>query len=115
MMIKPGDVVKGPYWDEPVRVNQIEPVGDYIRLVGITKHTNQGINNLFSPAEIQNIELAETQLDFAAPPEETFFLIEATRFKYASLFDPLLAMSVSRIDPLPFQIEGVYGYILRQP
>jgi len=44
-----------------------------------------------------------------------FFLIEATRFKYASLFDPLLAMNVSKIDPLPFQIEAVYGYVLKQP
>ncbi|MCX7992067.1 MAG: helicase-related protein, partial [Fimbriimonadales bacterium] len=33
----------------------------------------------------------------------------------AYLFDPLLAVNVSQIDPLPHQIEAVYHYILRQP
>lgn len=115
MAIKPGDIVKGPFWDEPVRVSQIEQVGDYVQLVGITQNSKKGINQLFTPSEFALIQTALRELDLAAPAEDTFFLIEATRFNYASLFDPLLAMSVSRIDPLPFQIEAVYGYILRQP
>ena len=115
MDIKPGNLVKGPFWNEPIIVSQIEQVGDYVRLVGHTKHTKAAIDRLFTQADFQKIEIAETRLDFAAPPESTFFLIEATRFNYASLFDPLLAMNVSRIDPLPFQIEAVYGYILKQP
>ena len=114
-MIKPGDVVKGAFWDEPVRVSQIEEVGDYIRLVGYTLNKNIGVDRLFTPSDIQKLEIIRTKLDFAAPAEDIFLLIEATRFNYASLFDPLLAMSVSRIDPLPFQIEAVYGYILKQP
>lgn len=115
MEIKPGDIVKGPFWEEAVRVSQIQHLGDYIQLVGITKNSQRGINQLFTPSDFQLIQPALKEIDLAAPPEDTFFLIEATRFNYASLFDPLLAMSVSRIDPLPFQIEGVYGYILRQP
>ncbi|MBC7363151.1 MAG: DUF3883 domain-containing protein [Candidatus Aminicenantes bacterium] len=115
MDIKPGNLVKGPFWNEPIMVSQIEQVGDYVRLVGHTRHTKAAIDRLLTPADFQKLEIAETKLDFAAPPEDTFFLIEAIRFNYASLFDPLLAMSVSRIDPLPFQIEAVYGYILKQP
>lgn len=114
-MIKAGDMIKGPFWNEPVKVSQVEQLGEYIRLVGYTKNTNVGVDCTFTPADFQKLEIAETELDFTAPAEDTFFLIEATRFNYASLFDPLLAMSVSRIDPLPFQIEAVYGYILRQP
>ncbi len=115
MNIKPGDLVKGPFWNEPIKVSQIEQVGEYIRLVGHTKNTKAAIDRLFSPADFQKLEIAETRLDFSSPPEDTFFLIEATRFNYASLFDPLLAMSVSRIDPLPFQLEAVYGFVLKQP
>jgi DNA or RNA helicases of superfamily II len=54
-------------------------------------------------------------LDFTASGTEAFLFIEATRFRFASNFDPLLAMSTSKIDPLPFQIEAVYGYILKLP
>jgi len=114
-MIKAGDIIRGPFWDEPVKVSQIEQVGNYIRLVGYTKNKNFGVDRLFTPLDLQKLEIIQTKLDFSASAEDTFFLIEATRFNYASLFDPLLAMSVSRIDPLPFQIEGVYGYILKQP
>ena len=114
-MVKAGDIVKGPFWDEPVLVSQIEQHDQYVRIIGYTKNTNRGIDSLLSQSDFGLLKATESEIDFAAPSEDTFFFIEATRFNYASLFDPLLAMSVSRIDPLPFQIEAVYGYILRQP
>ena len=41
---------------------------------------------------------------------------EARRIQLAHLFDPMLAISVSQIDPLPHQIQAVYGELLpRQP
>jgi len=41
--------------------------------------------------------------------------LEARRYRFASLYDPLLAMNTSKVDPLPHQIEAVYGYVLRLP
>lgn len=41
---------------------------------------------------------------------------EARRIHLAHLFDPYLALSSSKVDPLPHQIEAVYGEMLpRQP
>ncbi len=41
---------------------------------------------------------------------------EAYRIRLAYLFDPLLAVHTSLVDPLPHQITGVYGEMLtRQP
>ena len=41
---------------------------------------------------------------------------EAQRIKLAYLFDPLLAVHISNVVPLPHQIAGVYGEMLgRQP
>jgi superfamily II DNA or RNA helicase len=54
-------------------------------------------------------------LSFTQPGSEAFLALEALRFRYASLFDPLLAVNVSKVEPLPFQIEAVYGYILKLP
>ena len=47
--------------------------------------------------------------------EDFFFWIEANRLRLAYQFDPLLAVNVSQVDPLPHQIEGVYSYALRDP
>jgi superfamily II DNA or RNA helicase len=37
---------------------------------------------------------------------------EAQRFRLGHLFDPMLAITTSTIDPLPHQIEAVYGEML---
>ena len=43
-------------------------------------------------------------------------LAEANRIRLAYLFDPLLAVHTSLVDPLPHQITAVYGEMLsRQP
>jgi superfamily II DNA or RNA helicase len=41
---------------------------------------------------------------------------EATRIKLAHLFDPMMAVHTSNVDPLPHQISAVYEAMLpRQP
>mgnify|MGYP000026366135 CR=1 FL=1 len=114
-MINEGNIIKGPFWNEPVKVEKIEEIGDYIRIVGSTIHSKQYVNQLIKKEDTDKLEIIESAIDLSSHPENAFFLIEAIRFKYASLFDPLLAMNVSKIDPLPFQIEAVYGYVLKQP
>lgn len=37
---------------------------------------------------------------------------EALRIKYAALFDPMLAVASSDMEPLPHQITAVYGELL---
>ena len=114
-MVRAGNVIKGHFWNEPVKVEKIEEIGDYIRIVGSTIHSRQYVNTVMKKEEAGELETIETAPDLSSNPEVVFSVIEATRFKYASLFDPLLAMNVSKIDPLPFQIEAVYGYVLKQP
>ncbi|MDE0090967.1 MAG: DEAD/DEAH box helicase [Thaumarchaeota archaeon] len=46
--------------------------------------------------------------------EQAFLALEAKRFWYAFEYDPVLGMSVSRVDPLPHQIEAVYGHVLKK-
>lgn len=48
-------------------------------------------------------------------PSNALLALEAKRFRHAFMFDPVLAMSISKVDPLPHQIEAVYGYVLKRP
>jgi len=41
--------------------------------------------------------------------------IEAQRLGLAYEYDPFFALSIARIDPLPHQLEAVYGYFMRLP
>jgi len=114
-VIEEGKTIIGDFWNEPVKLEKVEFINDYIRIVGIGVNSKQFVEGLIPKEDLNRIKVIETALDFSSDPEKTFLLIEATRFKYASLFDPLLAMNVSKIEPLPFQIEAVYGYVLKQP
>ena len=49
------------------------------------------------------------------PSSQAMLALEAMRLRYAFMYDPVLAMSVSKVDPLPHQIEAVYGYVLKKP
>ncbi len=106
-MIKEGMVIESPFWPEPIEIKKIEEFGDHIHIIGATIYSNLHIDQLIPQEEIEKLKTKELVLDFSASGSETFLSIEAERYKFASLFDPLLAMNTSKIDPLPFQIEAV--------
>jgi superfamily II DNA or RNA helicase len=114
-MIKEGMVIEGPFWPEPVEIKKADEIGNRIHIIGATIYSNTHIDQLISKDEIKKLKIKEFVLDFSATGEQVFLSIEAERFNFASLFDPLLAMNTSKIDPLPFQVEAVYGYILKLP
>jgi len=113
--IKPGHVVQGPRWPEPVELKLVEDLGDYIHLVGATTASGEHVDQLIPRQELTQLQIARVETDFTASPREVFLALEARRYRFASLYDPLLAMNTSKVDPLPHQIEAVYGYVLRLP
>lgn len=114
-MIKEGTIVEGPFWPEPVEIKKVDQLGTHIHIIGATIHTNTHIDQVIPKEEFMKIKTREYVLEFSGSAHEAFLSIEAERYRFASLFDPLLAMNTSKIDPLPFQIEAVYGYILKLP
>jgi len=114
-MISENSIIEGPFWNEPVKVEKVEEIETYLRIVGATLYSKEHVNRLIKKEELYKINVVEKAIDFSAPSDQTFFFIEGTRFKYVSLFDPLLAMNVSKIEPLPFQIEAVYSNVLKLP
>uniref|UniRef100_A0A7C4TXF9 DUF3883 domain-containing protein n=1 Tax=Caldisericum exile TaxID=693075 RepID=A0A7C4TXF9_9BACT len=114
-MIKEGMIVEGSFWREPIEIKKIEEFAGRVHIIGATIYSNEHIDRLISKEEIEKLKTKDFVLDFTTKGSEAFLSIEATRFRLASLFDPLLAMNTSKIDPLPFQIEAVYGYILKLP
>lgn len=49
---------------------------------------------------------------FDAPASDFKLVAEAQRIKLAGLFDPMLAVATSEVEPLPHQIRAVYGELL---
>ena len=78
---------------------------------------NLGSEILFRDAE-SRIEVSEQTRpwSFDAPPDKFLLAVEAYRIQLAALFDPVLAVHTSLVEPLPHQILAVYESMLpRQP
>lgn len=114
-MIKEGAVLEGPLWPEPIEIKVVKEVGDRILIIAATIYSNKLIEQLLTEEEIKEISHLELIQDFSAPGSEVFLSLEAMRYRFASLFDPFLAMSTSKIDPLPFQLDAVYLHALKLP
>ncbi len=114
--IRPGDVIRSPRWAEPLRVDRVKVLNDrYVRIVGSLLHTSKHIDQYLTLDQFAELRRQRGEVGFDAPPGDLFLALEARRYRYASLYDPLLAVNISEVDPLPHQIEAVYGYILHQP
>lgn len=114
-MIREGAIVQGPLWPEPIEIKKLAEMGDRIHIIGATIHSNQFIDQILTKDEMKKLIGGELILDFSAPASEVFLSFEALRYRYASLFDPFLAMNSSKIDLLPFQLDAVYLHALKLP
>ena len=115
-MLQRGAILEGDYWPEPVRILAVEHLGTRVRIEAVGVKSSQFYQCILSEAESKRVRiLDEAVRDFGGRGEAFFLAMEAQRIRYAHQFDPLFAVSVAQVDPLPHQIEAVYHYILRNP
>lgn len=52
MNIIAGDIIQDHRWPEPVEINLIENMGDYVRIVGATIHSHIHIDQLIQKENV---------------------------------------------------------------
>jgi len=75
-------------------------------------------SRLLGPADEDSINIASTERPWSFDGDPSTFQLtcEAKRMDLAFLFDPMMAVNSSNVDPLPHQITAVYESMLpRQP
>jgi superfamily II DNA or RNA helicase len=115
-MLQRGALLKGDYWPEPVRILAVEHLGTRVRIEAVGIKSSQVYERILSATDLERVRVVDEAVrDFGGRGEAFFLAMEAQRIRYAYQFDPLFAVSVAQVDPLPHQIEAVYHYILRNP
>jgi len=117
MQIQPDNILKGSFWPEKVRVISVKNISENrFRIEAVGLETQRFYNPILSYEDIESVEIAEEKpFLFSADGESLFLYLESHRIRNAFQFDPLYAVNVSQIDPLPHQIEAVYHYIIQNP
>lgn len=116
--LQPGLIINGIIPDQPVTVIDVKWRGrTAIELYYKRANGQPAVQLLFRNDEAQ-LEILPPQptWQFKADPAHFRLATEAYRIRLAHLFDPILAVHASLIEPLPHQITAVYGDMLpRQP
>ena len=84
MKIKSGDIIESHNWPEPVQIDLVEEVGEYVRLVGSTVHSREYINAMLTRDEVSELQVGKLSLDFRAKARHVFLGLEARRYRYAA-------------------------------
>ncbi len=116
--IKKDAQILGIQANEIVRVVQVEPVGNNALTVYYKDSQGRLSEQMLFRSDETRLELAQLgrPWSFDAPGAEFKLGLEAYRINLAHLFDPMMAIHTSNVEPLPHQISAVYEAMLpRQP
>jgi SNF2 family DNA or RNA helicase len=116
--LKPSAVVRGILPNELVTVTSVQWFGDQALELTYKSQAGRIANELLYRNDEPRIELVEEGRPWSFDGDGALFRLvsEAYRIQLAHLFDPVLAVHTSLVEPLPHQITAVYESMLpRQP
>lgn len=111
-------LVRGLVANDTVTIKHAQMFGDQALEVTYSDSTGRTASQLIYRDQESNLEVVTQSrpLSFVADGSLFRLAAEANRIRLAYLFDPLIAVNTSEIDPLPHQITAVYETMLdRQP
>jgi superfamily II DNA or RNA helicase len=116
--LRPNAAVKGIIPDALVTVVQVQWFGSEALELAYKDHAGRLGSQLLYRHDEPRIEVVEQGRPWSFDGDGTHFRLvsEANRIRLAYLFDPVLAVHTSMVEPLPHQITAVYESMLtRQP
>ncbi len=116
--LTPGATVKGILPDALITVIDVKWIGSVAIELTYKDSTGRLGNELIYRDREPTLEVATSGRAWSFDGDGDLFRLvsEAQRIRLAYLFDPLLAVHTSLVEPLPHQITAVYGEMIpRQP
>ncbi len=113
-MFQVGQILVGPTFSEPMRVITLRPEGDGVWTLGLVgKNTEKFIQATLSKGELVSLRIVSNVPSFDGDGNLLRLGLQAYQLGVAYEFDPYFGLSISRVDPLPHQLEAVYDYLLK--
>ena len=114
--INEGQVLTGPLFNEPMRVVTVHPNGPDSVMAGLVgQRTEQFRQVTLTSTELAELTIAEATWRYDGDGNLLKLGLHAYSLGIAHEFDPYFGLSISRVDPLPHQLEAVYEYFLKLP
>ena len=112
--IAPGQVLTGPLFSEPMRVETVIANGPTTWVVGLVGVQSERFRKVtLTVGDLERLAVLDAQHSFDGDGRLLRLGLQAYALGIAYEFDPYFGLSISRVDPLPHQLEAVYDYLLK--
>src|SRR6266849_752124 len=114
--IRHGCTVEGAQFSEPMRVETVEAEGDGRLVLGLVGTRTQIFRKVhISTQELDGLKVLPAEFTFHGDGGLLRLGLQAYTLGIAYEYDPYFGLSLSRVDPLPHQLEAVYDVLLKLP
>src|SRR5437667_2595974 len=114
--IRPGCTIEGSQFNEPMRVETVETEGDGRLVLGLVGTRTQIFRRVhISVQELDGLKILPAEFTFHGDGGLLRLGLQSYTLGIAYEYDPYFGLSISRVDPLPHQLEAVYDFLLKLP
>jgi len=112
--IHEGQVLTGSLFNEPMRVETVRASGDGTWTVGLVGTQTERFRKVTLTArDLERLTILDAGFSYDGDGRLLRLGLQAYSLGIAWEFDPYFGLSISRVDPLPHQIEAIYDYLLK--
>lgn len=116
MRIEPGQVIEGDLFNEPMRVETVTPDGPDAWNLGLSGRRSERFTRVrLTRDQLSKVTIRSASATYDGDGTLLRLGISAYSLGIAWEFDPFFGLSISRVDPLPHQLEAVYDHMLKLP
>ena len=116
MIITAGQTLTGPQFAEPMRVETVRENGAGGWDLGLVGTRSEQFRRVaLTEEEVASLTIADATLSYRGDGQQLRLALQAHTLGIAYEFDPYFGLSISRVDPLPHQLEAVYEHLLKLP
>src|SRR6185295_13259235 len=111
-----GQILSGPLFNEPMRVETARQAGSETWVLGLVGVRSERFRSVtLDEQDLQSLTILDSTATYAGDGKLLRLGLQAYALGIAYEFDPYFGLSISRVDPLPHQLEAVYDYLLKLP
>jgi len=115
-VLREGQILTGPLFSEPMRVETVQANGPNRWVAGLVGTRSEQFRRVtLTRGDLESLAILEAKHTYDGDGRLLRLGLQAYSLGIAYEFDPYFGLSISRVDPLPHQLEAVYDYLLKLP
>lgn len=113
-VVSEGQILSGPLFNEPMRVETAASDGPDRWILGLVGLRTERFRKVtLAGRDLENLTILNPTFTYDGDGNLVRLGIQAYSLGIAYEFDPYFGLSISRVDPLPHQLEAVYDHLFK--